>query len=270
MIESLPKERTKLWLGVCIKTCRGRAMQTFESRTIGEIALTSPAATRILEEYKIDYCCHGKMLFSEACKKAGVDVDVVETRLIDLMAVDAKSDLEVLPTLSLAELITYIVEKHHIYTKKELEQLGELSKNTLEIHGERHPELIAVNNIFSRLSEDLIPHMMKEEIVLFPYIADLESNVNSGKARRKPHFGSVTNPIGMMAGEHEHVAALLMEMRAAAGNYRVPSDGCPSYRSFYARLAELERDLHQHIHLENNLLFVKAVELDEQADLLSN
>lgn len=245
-------------------------MQSFETRTIGEIALTSPSAARVFEEFNIDYCCHGQTPFSEACKSAGIEPRTVETRLIELMEIDAKSDLETISRLPLSELTSYIIEKHHIYTKKELEHLGVLAKKVLEIHGERHPELADVLVAFEAIRDDLMPHMLKEEIVLFPYISDLESHVKNGIGRRKPHFGSVANPIGMMAAEHERVASLLMKMRNAAGNYRVPADACSSFTSFYTRLSELERDLHQHIHLENNLLFVRAVELDEEADRLSN
>ena len=244
-------------------------MQTFETRTIGDIAISSPAAARVFEEFKIDYCCGGQMSFAEACSDAGVEPSIVEKKLIELMEVDANSDLESVSGLTLTELTDYIIKRHHGYARKELAHLEELGRAVEDEHGERHPQLSEVRRVLKLIHDDLMPHMMKEEIVLFPYIAELEAHVVQGVGRRKPHFGSVCNPIGMMSTEHQRVAGLLGKLRAATGDYQVPSDACLKYSSYYAGLADLERDLHQHIHLENNLLFVKAVLLDEEADRLS-
>jgi regulator of cell morphogenesis and NO signaling len=127
------------------------------------------------------------------------------------------------------------------------------------VHGARHPELIEVRNTFQRLSEDLLPHMMKEENVLFPYIAEIERCRQQGLTPARPPFGTVRNPVRMMMFEHETAGALLVELRRLTSDYTPPADGCVSYNTLYAALANLESDLHQHIHLENNALFVRAI-----------
>ena len=168
-------------------------------------------------------------------------------------------------TTSQAELITHIVEKHHAFTREELERLDALLAKVCGVHGQNHPELFHIQDQFGKLRGDLEPHMLKEESVLFPYIIRMEEAAVGNQALPTPPFGTVRNPVRVMMAEHDAAGYILGRMREASSDYTVPADGCISYKTLYSALAELEVDLHQHIHLENNILFPRAVE-QENAD----
>lgn len=236
-------------------------MENFATRTVREIAIESPATTRVFEEYKIDYCCHGNTPFNEACKEAGVSPVEISEKIADVLQ---RGDTDTAADVTLHSLIEHILDKHHIYTKQEIEQLTPLMAKVVMRHCESHPELFELQKIFEEICNDLGPHMMKEEMVLFPYIGELELNLAKQIAGQRPHFGSVVNPVSMMNIEHEAVGSLLLRMRLVANDYRAPADACPSFIALYSRLADLERDLHQHIHLENNVLFPKAIAMEEK------
>jgi regulator of cell morphogenesis and NO signaling len=162
--------------------------------------------------------------------------------------------------LSLTQLITHIVDTHHVFTKSEMSRLRALVTKVIGAHGANHPELLTVGELFQRLCADLEPHMFKEEQVLFPYIIRMEK----AETVLLAPFGTVKNPIRMMMMEHDTAGDILRKLRAVTSDYRVPSDGCISYQTLYQALQGLEKDLHQHIHLENNVLFPKAVELESR------
>ena len=165
---------------------------------------------------------------------------------------------------SATELIAHILDTHHVFTKSEMDRLQLLADKVLAAHGGNHPELVHVDELFTRLCADLKPHMFKEEQILFPYIVAMaeaaEQNVPGPMAR----FGTVSNPIRMMMMEHDTAGEILRELRALTSDYRVPADACMSYRTLYQALENFEKDLHQHIHLENNILFPKALELENR------
>lgn len=239
-------------------------MQTFATKTIREIALEAPATTRIFEEFKIDYCCGGRKSIEEACSAIGLDPSVVSAK-IEATLKDQDVNAENTPTekLSASELIDYIISKHHIFTVEELERLTPLMAKVCERHGDQHPELFRLQTVFQALEDSLIPHMRKEEVVLFPYIQMLESSVIGNTTAAPSHFGTVENPIRMMMAEHEGDGERLKLMREITGDYTLPDGACPSFTALYAGLQDLERDLHRHIHLENNVLFPTAIELEE-------
>jgi regulator of cell morphogenesis and NO signaling len=237
-------------------------MQDLRSRTISEIALEAPLATTIFEEYKIDYCCGGRKSFPEACRSAGADPDIVMQK-IDLLLVQAQqSEPDWLKTASLGELITYICDKHHSFTREEIANLTPLMAKVAGRHGEKHPELGELARIFNGLCQDLSEHLLKEERILFPYIEQLERSVSNQAAVPLACFGTVENPVRVMMTEHDSAGDFLREMRNITHHYLVPENACLSFATLFRRLEGLERDLHQHIHLENNLLFPKAVELE--------
>jgi regulator of cell morphogenesis and NO signaling len=240
-------------------------MQSLQSKTVREIALEMPITTRVFEEFKIDYCCHGNVLFDEACRGAGASPGDVSHRIDDLLE-DAGGNIaeEPLSKASLCELVDYILDKHHTYTKRELEQLPALMAKVATRHGEHNPYLLELKAVFESVCDDLWPHMQKEEMVLFPYIEDLERKFSRQMMGSMPPFGTVINPVRMMRMEHEEVGELLAKMRELTNEYALPDGACPSFTALYHRLAEFERDIHQHIHLENNLLFPRAVELEQQ------
>lgn len=239
-------------------------MQNLTTKTVREIALEMPVTTRVFEEFKIDYCCGGRKIFAEACQNVGANPEIVLEKINKVLAAGDDGELDWLTTATLCELIDYIEEKHHTFTKHELEHLPPLMEKVARVHGEHHPELLELKDSFQVLCDDLSPHLMKEERVLFPYIRDLEFKHTKGLALSFPPFGTVNHPVRMMMEEHDRDGGILRKMREISNDYTLPEGACPSFTGLYHRLAELERDLHQHIHLENNLLFPKAVELEEK------
>jgi regulator of cell morphogenesis and NO signaling len=238
-------------------------MFEIKNKTIREIALEMPATTRVFEELKIDYCCGGNKNFKEACKTADVSPEVVEERIMSLLEnKDTASDHDFGAYVSPAKLIDLIVGKHHQFTTTELERLAPLMDKVVRKHGEMHPELKDVQIAFRELADDLIPHLKKEEVVLFPYIKSLEMGEIGGLAVPRPAFGTVQNPIRMMSMEHDAVGGILKKLRRLTNQFTAPEGACPSYKALYFGLEALEKDLHQHIHLENNILFPLAIEME--------
>lgn len=239
-------------------------MQTFATKTIREIALDAPATTRVFEEFKIDYCCGGRKSLDEACAAAGPDPIVVSQKIeAALKDQSARGENVASDKRSASELIDYIIAKHHIFTGEEIERLTPLMEKVCQRHGDQHPELFKLQTIFLALADSLVPHMRKEEAVLFPYIQMLDSSATGNMRAVPPHFGTVENPIRMMMADHEEDGERLRVMREIASDYTLPEGACPSFTALYAGLQDLERDLHRHIHLENNVLFPAAVELEQ-------
>lgn len=240
-------------------------MINVQGKTVREIALEMPVTTRVFEEFKIDYCCHGNTPFDEACRNVGASPDVVLTKIDSVLDVSEVSDRNPYSEMPLSDLIVHIVEKHHVYTKSEMEQLTPLMAKVASRHGDHSPYLLGLKDLFQELCNDLGPHMGKEEMVLFPYIERLEYNHANHLHSAFPPFGSVQHPVSMMTVEHEAVGEILEKMRAITSDYTLPAEACPSFTALYHRLGEFERDIHQHIHLENNVLFPRAVAMEIEA-----
>lgn len=239
-------------------------MQNLQTMTVREIALEMPVTTRVFEEYKIDYCCHGNTLFDDACRNVGASPDAVMQKIDGVLEVSNDKEFDWLAGSTLCELIEYILDKHHTYTRQEVEQLTPLMAKVATRHGEHNPYLLELKQVFQKICDDLGPHMMKEEMVLFPYIQELETDLSNHVRASTPPFGTVQNPVRMMRMEHEEVGELLSQMRKISNDYALPDGACPSFTALYHRFAEFERDLHQHIHLENNVLFPRAIELEQK------
>jgi regulator of cell morphogenesis and NO signaling len=231
-------------------------------KTIGQLALEVPKAIGVFESWKIDYCCHGNRPVDEACKAAGVSVDEL-LRALDGPGDDASGTDW--PAASLKDLQEYIVETHHVFTRDMLGTVNQLAQKVGDRHGAHHAEVLRVRTLVQQLVGDLMPHMMKEEQILFPYIEELEAAKESGRQAPMPFFGTVQNPIRMMMEEHDAAAVVLTELRAVTDNYKLPGDACISFRALYERLNDLEQDLHRHIHLENNVLFPRAADMEDAA-----
>lgn len=229
------------------------------SKTVREFAVEVPQATRLFESLGIDYCCGGGKSLRDACASANVSVDEVVSKLVASVKQSAASPAGDWANSPLSDLADYIVSKHHVYVRQELPRLEQLLSKVAGKHGENHPELIKIKNIFRGVNEELTSHLMKEEQILFPYIKELEAKTS---ARRAPMFGSVRNPIHMMEIEHDSAGDAMRDMRQLSNNYTAPEDGCISYKTLYQAFADFEADLHQHIHLENNILFPRAIQLE--------
>ena len=237
-------------------------MNSFATRTVRDLALEIPGATRVFEKSGIDYCCGGQRSLADACAKAEVTIEEVMKSLE--LANDSHSAAEEPNFLAatLADLIDHIVAKHHLFTSNEIERLRGLMNKVCEVHGQNHPELETLRTLFETLGLELGPHMMKEERVLFPYVKGMEAAVREERLIMTPPFGTVANPVRMMMLEHDSAGELLKQMRRLTSDYSAPSDACISYQTLYQALDAFEKDLHQHIHLENNILFPRAVEME--------
>lgn len=239
-------------------------MNVSTARTVRELALEIPEATRIFEKIGIDYCCGGGKSLEEACAAANLSVDEVLDRLeLAEQAARAKQKDRNWQTEPLADLVAHINGTHHKYTREEIARLGPLFDKVVSVHGKNHPELQHVRAAFRGLAQELTVHMMKEEAVLFPYIVRMEESVIQREPVLPPPFGSVQNPVAMMMHEHDSAGEALRSMRQASAGYTPPGDACISYQTLYKALGDFETDLHQHIHLENNILFPRAIEMDQ-------
>ncbi len=227
-------------------------------QTVGEIAAQAPAAVRVFEKYGIDYCCGGKRPLEEACRERGISPEAVLAEVKESAAGGA-ADRD-WSRASLSELIGHIVSTHHAYLKTELPLLDARLARVIEAHGAVHGEMLkSLRSVFQALEHELLAHLNKEELILFPVIEDLERARNEGRPPAPTPFGSIQNPIRMMIFEHDSAGQALTRMREITGSYTLPQNACATFSALYAGLEELEADLHQHIHLENNILFPRAL-----------
>lgn len=229
------------------------------------MTLELPQATRVFEKLRIDYCCGGERSLTEACTSAGLETAAVMRMLEEAERADVGGNIALeFHKLTLTELIAHIIDKHHVYTKEEIARLELLIDKVIGAHGANHSELHGMGELIQQLSADLRPHMFKEEQILFPYIVEMERAAQQNNLAPFAPFGTVNNPVRMMMMEHDTVGDILRELRQTSSNYAVPADGCISYQILYQALEAFETDLHQHIHLENNILFPRAIELEER------
>jgi regulator of cell morphogenesis and NO signaling len=234
-------------------------MSITAEKTVRELALENPAAPRVFEELGIDYCCGGGETLERACALAHVPLQRVADSLAAAGTVTDERDWQREP---LFDLIAHIKNTHHRYTREEIMRFGALFDKVCSVHGKNHPELGVLQETFGGLAQELTTHMMKEEAVLFPYIERMEEAVIAREPVLPPPFGPVRNPVAMMMHEHDSAGAALKEMREASRGYSAPPDACLSYQTLYKALAAFEADLHQHIHLENNILFPRAIAME--------
>lgn len=236
----------------------------YHQRTVGELAAELPVSIRIFEAWKIDYCCGGLTPLPDACASAGKTVDEFVAAL-ESAAVIPDGVAREWASESLGQIAAHIVDLYHEYTREELQTLRPLAEKVYGVHGGRHEELAGVLATVHDLTNDMVPHMLKEEQVLFPYVTQLETAVNDGRPAPTPFFGTVKNPVRNMMLEHDRVGELLLRVRALTDGYTVPHDACFSYRELYRRLAEFEQRTHEHVHIENNVYFPRAVALEEKS-----
>ena len=240
-------------------------MSTLTTKTVRELATENPAATRVFENFGIDYCCGGNQSLEQACQKANLSIDQVldslEMAEETARATQATRDWNNEP---LSELIAHIKNTHHKFTREEVVRLSALLDKVCKVHGKNHPEVLEIRAVFAELAQELTTHLMKEEMVLFPYITRLEEAVVENEPVIPAPFGTVQNPVAMMEHEHDSAGNALRAMRKASSDYSAPEDACFSYRTLYSALAAFETDLHQHIHLENNILFPRAIAMESR------
>ena len=234
-------------------------MMSFETSTVAELAISNPGAIPELERLGIDYCCGGNVTVADACSRAGIRPE----QLLALVAQADRPEGRAWEKEPLSALVRFILDTHHVYTREAIASLPPLATKVRGRHGEAHPETRIVETLTMQLVDDLAPHMMKEEQVLFPYIVALEEAALRGGPRPSSCFGSARNPVRMMMAEHETVGEILRRLQAVTSGYALPPDACTSFQALYSGLRKLASDLHRHIHLENNVLFPRAIRLEE-------
>lgn len=239
-------------------------METLHKNTqkqIGEFVAEDFRTAAIFSKYKIDFCCNGNRTIDEACNKKGID----SNQLIDeLNSVLNTSSVQAIDYKSwpLDLLTEYIEKKHHRYVEEKIPIIRQFLDKLCRVHGERHPELLKINELFTASAGELAAHMKKEELILFPFVKKMVKATLNGNTIELPHFGTVNNPISMMMQEHDNEGERFRKIAELTNNYNPPADACNTYRVTFAMLDEFEKDLHLHIHLENNILFPKAAKLE--------
>ena len=228
---------------------------------VKDIALSDPRARKVLEAAGLDYCCGGSKSLQEACLHADVSAEEILNRLRQCRE-EAGLVQSIWLTAPLQDLSCHIREKHHQYVRDAIPRIQALLRKVRAKHGENHPEIAAIENLFAEVGQEMIMHMQKEEHILFPYIDALERSAKGNGPVEPPFFRTVRNPIHTMMKEHDAAGDLVKQIRKASSEYDPPADVCMSFQALYQDLERFEEDLHEHVHLENNILFPRAVELE--------
>jgi regulator of cell morphogenesis and NO signaling len=240
-------------------------METFAEKTVREIAVEEPSSIRVFESLGIDYCCGGKRRLSDVCTQANIDLTNISHLLEAAKQKEQMVAADGWTEKPLSELTAFIVNTHHEYVRRETRRVEGLFAKVISRHGQAHPAITRAQQFFASLSQELAAHMPKEEQVLFPHIERMEQAAQSGVSIPPPFFGTVQRPIGVMMAEHDEAGALLAQIRSLTDNFTPPDGACPTFIALYRALEDFERDLHRHVHLENNVLFPRALVLENAA-----
>ena len=235
-------------------------------QTVAEIVLRHPHLKPRLEQLGVDYCCGGKKPLADAVKDSGLDLKTVladlEQTLRQGQAATPATDWA---AVSLTILADHILDTHHVFTKTQLARIDALLAKVQNAHRNRHGTMLdSLRGAFDPLRAELEAHLMKEEQILFPAIKGIDGFLSGRNDRPVVPCGSVAHPIQQMEHEHDGAGAILVNMRKITHNYRLPDDACETFKALYEALAALEADLHEHIHLENNILFPASVAQEQQ------
>jgi regulator of cell morphogenesis and NO signaling len=228
--------------------------------SVRDIAVEEPTAIPVLEQFGIDYCCGGKHTLAEACTKRNQNVGPVLEELERKRQMTNAAQVE-WQTAPLKNLIEHIVQKHHTFTREQLVLIRELADKIERRHGSAHPEVYKLCHMLVNISAGLKHHFSCEENVVFPYIAQLDGG---HKPVLPGVFVGIQQPVSRLLKDHDQAGDELRTLREITNNYLPPSDACTTYRALYRALEDLERDMHQHIHLEKNILFPRALQLESE------
>lgn len=236
-------------------------MTSLKDKTVAELVSENINTAHVFKKHGIDFCCGGGISVSKACEKNQVELDELIDDLVNLKDKGRSYDYK---KWDLNFLAQHIENVHHSYVEETIPLLIQYTNKVAKVHGDSDPELIRVRDLFVDVANELTPHLKKEELILFPFIAKMERAVKSGESLERPHFGTVENPIAMMEDEHEAAGDLFKEIASLTHNYSLPEHACNTYRAMFHKLEEFENDLNLHIHLENNILFPKALALEKK------
>lgn len=232
-----------------------------KEKTIGEFVAEDFRAAQVFRKYKIDFCCKGNRTVDEACENKKYQAEDIYKELANVSNLQSgEIDFNSWP---LDLLTDYIEKTHHRYVEDNSPVLVQYLNKLCKVHGERHPELFEITELFTGSAHDLAEHLQKEETVLFPFIRKMVVAKQKGETIETPHFGTVESPVTMMKDEHTVEGDRFVKIAELTNNYQIPADGCGTYQVAFKMLEDFENDLHKHIHLENNILFPKAIELEK-------
>ncbi len=237
-------------------------MQDLQEQTVAQIVTQNIKSADVFKKHGIDFCCGGNVSVAKACARKGVDLQTFELELDQ--ALSTATTAHNYATWDLGFLVDFIENTHHIYVRENVEIMLQYTNRVAEVHAELHPEVVRINELTHSLVAELMPHMQKEEQILFPFIKKLLQLKKEGKNVSKKF---VQSPINVMHMEHENAGDIVKEIASLSKNFTLPEGACNTYRAMYAKLEEFQNDLFQHIHLENNILFPKAILLEEQISL---
>lgn len=237
-------------------------MKDLQLRTVADLVTENIKTAHVFKKYGIDFCCGGGVTIQKACEKANINYEELES---DLLHVDnAVTGGHNYNSWPIEFLTDHIINIHHAYVAENIPLLLQYSNRVVKVHGHHYTELHEINDLLTVVAGELSAHMKKEELILFPFIKKLVKAKSEGADIPDTHFGTVDNPIKMMEAEHEEAGEILRKIAKLSNNYTPPPGACNTYRAFFAKLDEFEQDLHQHIHLENNILFPKTLQLEKE------
>jgi regulator of cell morphogenesis and NO signaling len=239
---------------------------TLSENTLARIVLLKPAAASVFEKHDLDYCCHGKQTLQQACDHDHLKLKTVERELEALLFYDENVSSAGFSAMPVPDLIEYLVNRHHRYVKEATPRIMAHLQKVSSKHGDRHPELHEIYKLFAAVSDEMGQHMHKEEHILFPRIKEIAFSADNRFNYREHEKSYLTAPIHRMESEHETAGKILHQIRSLTHHFIPPADACTTFKLAYSELNEYERDLHRHVHLENNILFPKAMELFDTPD----
>lgn len=234
-------------------------MENIIQQSIASLVLKNHQIVPVLEKYSIDYCCRGKGNLADACREKGIELSKV---LNEIDAIHKPNMGRMMPfvEMSQAQLVNHIIVNHHYYVKHAMPMISSHVEKIVRKHGEHYPYMIIVRDLFEGIQKEMDLHMQKEELVLFPRIVQAEKELAAD-----PQHAFTKNelraPISMMETEHEHAGDSMFEIRRLTNSYMIPTGACTTFQVCLAELREFENDLHQHVHLENNILFPRALQM---------
>lgn len=237
-------------------------MNTLEKTPIGEIVAQDFRTAALFSKLGIDFCCKGNRTLEEVSQKNDLDLHRLSSQINEILEAKGNSNID-FKAWPLDLLADYVEKTHHRYIEEKTPVIQTFLAKISKVHGSNHPELLEVEKLFTESAQNLAAHMKKEELILFPFIRKMMQAQLTNQPLVKPQFGSVDNPIEMMKHEHDIEGGNFRELSRLTDGYTPPEDACSTYRTAFLMLQEFEQDLHKHIHLENNILFLRAQELEK-------
>lgn len=240
-------------------------METIQESTIGQLVATNYKTAAVFKKHKIDFCCNGNRTISEACAQQKLNQEIIEHELNSVVLESSEQDETInYKFWPLDLLVDYIEKKHHRYVKAQINVLNQYLDKLCKVHGANHPELFEVKELFDGCGEELTTHMQKEEMILFPAVRNLVDAQSHTDSLKQFPFQTVKNPIQIMMHEHDAEGNRFRKISELTSTYTPPADACGTYKVAFALLKEFEEDLQLHIHIENNIIFPKAIKLEAE------